>query len=358
MKKRDYHTTIVKPREMILKYQDEIIHPRQAFEILYSGLDTLIESVVESYTSHGRQEKKEARYKSARELEEGYVKWVRSTNKSSYFGLNAEVVFEDNSKRKYILFPRTNFDAEGLKKRPSIIWLRDVNAGESFVLREARRYDLRTFVAPFVRRTYANKFDFEMTTQFYKSIESEKKVDAAKSNGVMFLPEPQLLAGLERMKKEVWMERLTPKPYVLDCDEDNLWYIRRHLSTLVADVSPTIEELGNFYGQMQALGLIEELDRQMIHYGYYKGVIVNYDPDFMVHSIADRLVRQRDFDDLREVMGREAKNLLISFDLIKRAIDQRRELSEQSGITKTTLLEYVPLKVTAEPFAKVGLNER
>jgi hypothetical protein len=107
---------------------------------------------------------------------------------------------------------------------------------------------------------------------------------------------------------------------------------------------------------MQALGLIEELDRQMIHYGYDNRVIVNYDPDFMVHSTADRLVRQRDFDDLKEVMGREAKSLLISFDSIKRSIDQRRVLAEQSGITKETLLAYVPREVTTEPFVRVELK--
>lgn len=360
------------PRGMTLRYLGEEIRPSQAFDVLYAGLDSLIEGVVESYTAHGRKEKMEARSRVERELKEEYTKWIRWTNKCSDFKLEAQIAFDDTSLRNYALFPRTNFDPEGLKKRPSIIWLRNVEGGNSLVLREARRYELNSFVAPFVRRTYGNKFDLDVTRQFYTdTCNTERKNTSkreetntvrtarasSKPSGVMFLPEPQLLAGLEKMNEEGWMGRLTPQPFAVDANEDKLWYLRHHISTLVADVSPTMEDLGNFFGQMQALGLIEELDRQMIHYGYSsEGNIINYDPDFMVHSTSDRLVRQRDFDDLRDVMGREAKNLLVSFDLIKRAIDVQREYAEQMGITKQTLLDYLPTSVTMEPFAKVELH--
>jgi len=364
IKKNDYSRAPSIPRSITLKYDGEEIRPGQAFEILYSGLDPLIDAVVDSYTARGRKEKMEARYKIQRELETGkgiggsYLQWVRWANKKTTFGLDATITLDDNSVRKYVLFPRTNFDAEGLKKRPSIIWLRNVEGGHPLVLREARMYNLDSFVAPFVRNTYGNKFDLDCTRQFYRDSEIDV-VASSKPAGVLFIPEPQLLAGLEQMLKEdIWIDRLTPQPFVVDHDADTMWYLRHNISTLVADVSPTMEDLGNFYGQMQALGVIEELDRQMIHYGYaHTGQIVNYDPDFMVHSTSDRLVRQRDFDDLREVMKIDAKNLLLSFDLIKKAIDSRRKLAEEAGITKTTLLEYLPRTVTAEPFEKVELNK-
>ncbi len=342
------------PREISFTYRDAQIHPREVFINLYEGLERVVEVSRRKY--FGRSVAREGmRLRPEKGVDELYAEWIDTPTE-----ITAEIVFNDNTKSSFSVEKRTNFKKERLLKFPSIAYLQD-HKGNMLILREARAYSLDDLILPFVkRRAQGIKFDLERTRQFYDNVQSSL-VTPADSRKMMYLPEPHLLAALEKVYAEApHLHRLTPRVATVASSEDKLWYLRDYYSQVVPDTPVDLDALGNYFGTLHALGLMEFIDRQMIHYGFRMDGLQNYDPDFMLHSQSSSFLEGSDWEDLKKELAET--NDSFTQRKTQRGLKDRmnrvqERLARELGISRTTLFSHLSGTITTDHLSTVELRQ-
>jgi len=293
-----------KPKEISFLYQGEHIIPRDIFNIFYRGLEDLIQINIRAVQKKDiRRSPTSRKYLDPRmqdEANEHIKNWMKEFPKEEAI---AEVTFSDKTRMTYSLKKRTNFDLTLLTK-PSIIYMNGKDESRA-VLREARTYNPQEWVSKLGCRRFEKAFDIQASEQFYFSDKPEIAELPKDSNSVVYIPEPQLLLALEKLYESSF-PKITPRITLVDATDKDLWYVRSLLPTLV-NSEFDIKKLAKYYGSCHALGLMEMLDRQLIHYCMSKNRVVNYDPDVMTHTRKVNLLTQKDVDEFFTILEEESK---------------------------------------------------
>ncbi|MFO8015993.1 MAG: hypothetical protein R6U32_02730 [Candidatus Woesearchaeota archaeon] len=353
------------PREVSFRYQGERIGPEAVFEVLYNGLESLIEYNKQNRLAGGNRRKR-------RNQKGDNLSNKKNDSVSGYPEIYADVKFDDASRKTYHVEPRTNYEKKSIVKKPSIAYLVGED-GHVAIMREARKYSLDDFLGKLINNNFGNKFDRDATRQFYEhQNDGQEKGEGNRTSikcserKTMYIPEPNLLSALESLYNDNRIKRLTPDFRVIDAGDEKMHYLRDFLPALV-DVSMDYEKLGRYFGRLHALGLMENLDRQMIHYCLIGDEVGNFDPDVMMHSENRTLVHHREMEDitgeLAELLNGEAVPLFTARGMtqpqmkkIKEARKRTMEELEERGITPSTICSYLAKDISMEPFEKVELN--
>ncbi|RLJ00865.1 MAG: hypothetical protein DRP11_05310, partial [Candidatus Aenigmatarchaeota archaeon] len=189
------------------------------------------------------------------------------------------VIVENGIETVYEIYFRS--DIKDSYKEPNILHLQS-ETGKRKIIREARKYP-----RSFLNIIYKNSRYFKRNKhddKWYDGI-GKRRVKPDKNKGIRFIPEPNLVATLENIY-DVGIERITPEITVLDIDkkENKLWYIRDFFPSIMDTEFPPAR-LGVYFGTLHGLGLIDEADREWVHYCYQgddKTTLVNIDPDFIL----------------------------------------------------------------------------
>ena len=346
-----------KPREIKLKFKGETITPRQVFQIFYQGLEPLIKANIKAVQKKDIRRSPTSRKYSDSKLEEEarelHRKWLKEFPEEE---ASAEVIFDDKTRMNYSLKKRTNFDLT-LVAPPSIIYMQDAADESRAVLREARTYNPREWVSKLGCRRFGKLFDIPASEQFYFDDKEELKVPEDKRS-VIYIPEPHLLLALEDLY-QLHFPRITPEIHVIDAEDKTLWYIRRLLPTLV-NSEFDFRKLARYYGASHALGLMEMLDRQVVHYCSLRNRVVNYDPDVITHTRKITILAQKDITDLMENLDWDSEkyNLHVYPENKKefRGIseDARTRLGE-AGFNQETIFGKLRKKIEKDKVKKVVL---
>ena len=339
-----------KPRRISFTLQGEELSPQQVFDALYTGLEDVVHLNLNSFK---RKNHADPQYN------EPVTRKVAAWRQTEPANILAEIMFDDTSKKMYEVRPRSNFDSDMLKL-PNIACLQGQD-GSVLILREARKYPLDTMIAPIARRRLGKKFDYDSTAQFYGSSKTPAQIGAAKNGGLMVIPEPHLLIGLERIYSSTDLGRVTPPFSALASNSDKLWYIRGFFP-LLRDTSAATEKLGYYFGKLQALGLMEILDRQLIHYCLIGNNIGNYDPDFISHSMSPPFIIQKELSNIRSTIQEDGQEYPFTEPLdeylkyLKPTIRKTRERYQDMGITPAFLLPYLPQRITTADLPALELS--
>tara|TARA_Y100000310_G_scaffold345838_1_gene470963 strand:- start:11085 stop:12212 length:1128 start_codon:yes stop_codon:yes gene_type:complete len=353
-----------KPREIRLKYQGTDIPAEQIFQTMYQDLEPLVDSNV-SFQNMGSSR----RYRAMRDGRSGHKSdpserlisdWTKTLPEVGEF--QADVTFDDGTTTTYDIGERKNFD-KGILKLPSIVYLVSED-GTQVILREARRYPLDGIVKKQAIKHFGNRFDIKASDQYEKSDElvteeDERQAETdllipSKDNQVMYVPEPQLLLALEQIYQDFDgnISRLTPEMAIVDSQEDKLWFVREYLPDMMNSQFST-EKVGQYIGTLHALGLMEIMDRQLIHYCLFKQGLVNYDPDFMTHTRNTIMLTQRDTESFLQELKSNNHQGAIHLededfkDMRKRASRLMEEL-DQKGINRKTIYDYLSKSIDIE----------
>jgi hypothetical protein len=210
-----------------------------------------------------------------------------------------------------------------------------------------------------VRKKLENKFDALVTKQFYEPESEQDEIILPKKNSsIILIPEPQLMAALERIHTEAKIRRLTPHPWVIDAsaEEGKLWLLRNYLPVILPDTNVSPRMLGDYLGTLHSLGLMEFIDRQLVHYGCEGCNLVNYDPDVMTHTLSKKTIDDRERRDLESEAKAENSSLYFSLGAILREMKRSRKHLEDQGVNKALIFDYLPRRATANPFKRVELR--
>lgn len=337
------------PREIRLTYDKGPITTGAAFKRMYRGLSPLIKKNIKKTLDPGRIIKTSI---PTDNYHRPYVTdWKKELSEQGiHFNgdglMKAEVKFDDGSTTQYLLTPRTNF-AHNLVKYPNIIQMNGED-GTKATLREARVNAYSPILRKLTRNTFGNAVDDEVNSQFEKeTLETLLKPDRRKA---ALIPEPYLLEALEYLYFNVDLPRITPEIRIVDSSHDKLWYVRNFLPVL-EDTEFSPDKMGEYFGVLHGLGLMEIIDRQLIHYAEENGRVVNYDPDFYSFTEKETLRTQKDFDDFRKELDDEFKSSGIDYidgdgivQIRKIASRQAKEL-EKEGITPSAFYDALPLSL-------------
>src|SRR3989344_216107 len=342
-----------KPREIRFCYQGQLINPEEIFNLFYKGLEQLVETNIRASKKNHKHRSLAApvfdNYKNTKEAEESekiVKQWIRYFPKEK---VTAQITFDNNSKRRFTLRKRTNFNASILKL-PSVIYLHGED-GSRAILREARTYSIDDVIAKIACRKFGIDFDPKTSRQFQANDNETKVSLPQRKDNIIYIPEPQLLVALEQLYNSNF-PKITPEIFVVSSLDNKLWYIRDLLPTLV-NTEFDFEKLGRYFGAMHSLGLMDSIDRQIIHYCTIKGHLVNFDPDIIMHTRKLSTLTQKDFDDLVEKLQEEKdKYNLHVFDeeirKLRKASEETRIKLETDCFNQETIFDYLSRKVDPE----------
>ena len=351
-----------KPKEIKFKIDTKPIHPKDLFLEIYGGLEPLVSFNIKDF-EEGKQKRKHMSYGTQesqnKKIEEKQNElrnnWLKTIPK---YEIKSEIIFDDTSKLEFDIEPRENFK-NSMLKLPSITYLKDQN-NNLLILREARSYDIEEALSKIAFQKLKNKFDLESSKQFREHGRKKKAEKPKKTNQVMYIAEPQLLIALENMYKKEKLPRITPNLRILDAKENNMWYIRDFVPAGI-DFRINPKAMGKYLGTLHSTGLMEILDRQIIHYAISRHGIINYDPDFMTYSESNTTIR--DMQDLKTTIQEENKENSTSYinetkwELIKKQEKETRKQLETKGISKNTIFKYIYRNINLNQMIKTKFIE-
>ncbi len=342
-------------RAIVFRDKNDVIHPEEVFARLYGGLEHAVKLNLrnkESRTIKAPSIRDEIYTDEASKIISG---WLVKNGQN----ITAEITYDDGKSQTYTVKRRENFDAKRLMKIPNIVRLHDDNGG-ALVLREARKHPFDETVMMHAAK-HISDFDKAASKQFYE--ENENPIRPANGKRAMLIPEPNLLSALQRIYNDGFPQ-ITPKVKALDADGTRLWYVRDFLPAAI-DTSLGAKALGAYFGSLHALGLFEPVDRQFIHYALQRGIIVNYDPDFICHTMNPQRVLHSELGDIRATLTTDADlRNNIPMDIgeyqkrLKARIHEVREVRTQEGYNPGTLFDHLLRKPSIEPFPVMDLAGR
>ena len=271
----------------------------QLYEEIYEGLDPLFDASVRDIGDEtlGEKERKALVHK-----------WKEGLERKRLSAIGEVEINDQVQEVELEVYPRTNFPLER-DRRPSIFQLRD-KSGNVVYARIARHYsplghpqfrdmdfncattnDPRTLARGdrivVDGASWYSKFYMGRKERLKRNLPSRNMRD---KSPLIFVPEPHLLRVLESFYAD-GVPRVTPRMKVLETTYKDIVLIRPHLQqALDVSIDKRIAEgLGDYFGVMHALGLLDTYDRQLEHYVLQQRVltdegrrIVNYDLDFVL----------------------------------------------------------------------------
>lgn len=339
-----------KPRKIILKQGDTTITPEEVFHKMYAPLQQLVADNIQDYL-HTSNRADQITTTIREEKHKRNTQTINFWGKQVPKNITATVTFDDNSEKTYKVRPRKNFKTSILKL-PSIAYLDD-EIGNHVMLREARNYGLEGVVKVKANRTFKNKFDLAASEQFNVNNENGANdlVQPSKNkSSVMYIPEPQALLALEQAYEEITLPRITPRMMTIDSSEDKLWYLRDYLP-IALDTEINAFKMGTYLATLHTLGFMEVMDRQAVHYAIGRQGIVNYDFDFIVHTLRNDL--HEDYAEFKQVIAEEQElSDTIYLDdqtkeALKKVYNEMKSLFNSKGFNNTTIFEYLHSKIDA-----------
>jgi len=355
------------PKEITFVCESVKITPAEVFELMYARFDNQVTANVKRELGKDIIHSKERRKQIVRDRYKLNCSEGAEGAKSSGVTLpnpdiDATIGFADGSYRHYVVMGRTDFDPGRAIKRPNVVFLRNQKTRNILIMREARQYPLEELITPFVRKVI-KKFDKDATAQFYNE-DKASPVAPGRENYAMHIPEPHLLAAFEHLKLDGLTRRLTPKPYAIAAGEDRLWYLRDFFSAAV-DAPLDVDGMASYFGTIEALGVMEVMDRQVIHYCFDRTGIVNYDPDFVLQTRSRPMYCTTDWANAREIMETETvaqgwflvgSSRTMAFRGIREASIKVRNVLYEKGVNAETLFRYLRRSIDMAPFDKIHLD--
>jgi hypothetical protein len=230
---------------------------------------------------------------------------------------------------------RTNF-FDRMTKKPNIVYL--VQEPHVVVMRVGKTYD-ENVVGPQIRQ-YGNKINKTYYQAMLTGTHAKAQLDFRK---LLFLPEPYLLAALEKMYRE-GAPRVTPLLKVVEMTDKDVFYVRTWLKSL-RDLPLNPKAVAKYVGAAHAYGLLEESwERQVIHYCEQPNgqdvMMVNIDPDLMLSSMRQGYLTR----DIRDFVKKIRENHPMSdkeVTAFKKEVTAERLKYEPLNLS-TRLVENIP----------------
>ena len=269
------------------------IPPSKVFDAFYGGLADLLRHNRQRSSSNQRDNSRLEQSHQQREREL-FKKWRDSFPQD----IEAVMTYDQGGQKTFTVQPRLNiettFSGEAEKRgrrqrEPNILFLEDNSGSETYVFRRAMTYKPGDHAFDVFNKEAGNKHDHFAYASFLPP--DAKTYNHGKRGGELFLPEPFLLAGLERAFSTHDISRTTPKHGHVATDENtHTSYLLRPYLDSVRSRPAAPKKFVEYLSSMHSLGLLDTYDRQAEHYCLEKGEtnppapIVNIDPDYIVHA--------------------------------------------------------------------------
>lgn len=317
-------------RELKLFKRGSRATPKEIFDTIYSPLNPLIDRNIQldSKPSH---ERNRSHFYSGPEIEA-----ISKKCREAEMGLAAIITLDNGSRQEVQIRARTNY-SPALIKSPNIVYLisRD-NPGHSWVLREARSYDLSSVTGTNARRIFGDHFRKDS----YEPGRLNPAGLSLKKSDIVLIPESILIPALEQVYLEGISQRITPRIKVAQADDSRMWYLREFLPA-VRDMPLGELPFPTYAGNLNGLGLMDTLDSCIEQYCLFRGSVVNIDPDFWAYTPHQLILDNVCWGDLKECFG-VVSNEKLRAELSKR---ERREsmLKVKNALGDShSFLDYLP----------------
>ena len=251
----------------------------EVFDTGYSSLDSLI---AHNLTKSGCEPRKEElhRQKSAQLFSD----WAENVPEELVANLTTDAGVET-----YKVVYRTNMHPSAIKI-PNIVYLKK-DFGTRYIVRDARKHDAS------VVRTILRKHHNELSLADYTSGVFNPK------SKMTLIPEPNLIVALQTLQDSGYPVLIPPQK-VMGAKTGRMFLLRDFLGESVRDSTFDPQLTGEYLGNLHSYGLMEILDRQIMHYFIVPGndgpQVVNIDPDVSLWSMKGGY---HDSEDLRSFIA-------------------------------------------------------
>lgn len=262
------------------------ISAEELFNLVYQGLDDMIDLITGNKAgmySNNMITPQDNRIKTSRN------EWAKEVDK---LALTASLSLKRNKILTADISQRTDFNY--ISKKPNILHL-TFPSGERIILRESKIHMPSTVRTIFDKKR-ESQIGRQISNNYSKifinppSFMRDKKPEILfNKHKAYFIPEPILLDVLEQFY-EKGIPRLTPERKIIEKGK-NVTYSLRPFYDKLSDTGLSKENLhalGNYFGTLHMLGLVDNCDAQGNHYMLDKkpgngSSVINIDPDFMIY---------------------------------------------------------------------------
>jgi hypothetical protein len=332
------------PREMTLSYNSEIVSPKELFDRLYIGLDPVIQRNHAFISAPSYQKISKDKEPLRKECESYLQTWENQVSQDRVY---ATIATDDGGIKQWEIKARRNFSPTNIFKHPNICLLQDTQ-GQTLVFRECRKGLVPSFQTEAHRR-FKNKYNKDLALRSVEPVCDTSILDEyrnAKTNSVIFVPEPNVLQALELMYTETDLERISPEYIEVSADDTHLWILRDY-KAIARDTGLPAEKFGNYLGITASLGLVEAIDRQLIHYfTNTPQTLGNYDLDFLLHTKSADLLTHNELTDIESLIRADGEDYGIHIPIkeylksLKRARNHKKHELERQNITPSRFFEF------------------